>query len=151
MHSGRSDPQAMGRKGGSVGRGGAARREAIKSNPNLRDYLRQAVSPAEVWVAIKAALEGNSEAARVSASKLLIDSLAEPAHERKQENWVREAAEAFDRKFAARLERQRQIDLRGLRDDSVPAPLRVELERLREVERRYLAIPEAVREEHAPS
>jgi hypothetical protein len=74
-----------------------------------------------------------------------------PAEEKEQQTWIADAAAEFDRKFAYRLERQRAIELGGLRDDSGPDPVRDELERLREIERRYLAIPEAVRQEHAPA
>ena len=111
MHGGRVDPRELGRKGGSVGKGGAQRREAIRNNPSLRAYLRENVSPQAVWAAITAALEGNSEAARVSASKLLIDSLHEPEREKEREAWVSTAAEQFKRKLEQQVANRTPADL----------------------------------------
>ncbi|MGH3079632.1 MAG: hypothetical protein ACRDNH_00655 [Gaiellaceae bacterium] len=148
------DPDRMrelGKKGGSIGKGGAARRKAIAENPNLRDFLRANVAPAEVWRAIQAALEGSSEAARVSASILLIDALHQPELEREQASQLRAAAEEFTRRLADRVERQRQIRLEGLRDDGEKDELDLELDRLRAIERQWLAIPESIRAEHAPA
>jgi hypothetical protein len=38
--------------------------------PALREYLRDNVEPAEVWAALKLAMEGQNESARVAASKV---------------------------------------------------------------------------------
>jgi hypothetical protein len=40
--------------------------------------LKREVSPAEVWGALKLAMEGQNESARVGASRVLMDALAEP-------------------------------------------------------------------------
>lgn len=65
----------------ALGRAGGKARH--KPNPErvhegLRDYLKREVSPAEVWAALKLAMEGQNESARVSASRVLMDALAEP-------------------------------------------------------------------------
>jgi hypothetical protein len=153
IHGGRVDPREMGRRGGSVGKGGAVRREAIRNNPSLRDFLRENVEPAAVWAAITAALEGSSEAARVSASKLLIDSLHEPERERERQTWIDDAAREFDRKFAYRLERQRQIEQGRLVEILEPLGLahlaeEDEIKMVRELARRLAGIPAAIRAEH---
>lgn len=163
-HSGRLDMKAIGRKGGSVGKGNARLRQTLQQ-PTLRAYLRENVSPAEVWTALKAALEGQNETARVSASRVLLDALHEPEREREQEQrlQLKVAAEEFSRRIAAVAERRRVIRLGGLRDARGEAslaeqyadllagndPLAVEIERLREIERKWDAFPEHVREEFA--
>ena len=43
----------------------------------LRSYLQREVPPERVWRALEAAMLGSNEAARVSASKVLIDALSE--------------------------------------------------------------------------
>jgi len=43
----------------------------------LRVYLRENVAPSDVWAALKLAMEGQNESARVSASKVLMDALSE--------------------------------------------------------------------------
>jgi hypothetical protein len=48
----------------------------------LRAYLRREVSPAEVWAALKLAMEGQNESARVAASRVLMDALHEPEDNR---------------------------------------------------------------------
>jgi hypothetical protein len=73
MHSGASDPRELGRKSGESRR---------KPNPervheSLRTYLRREVPPERVWQALEAAMLGNNESARVSASRVLMDALAE--------------------------------------------------------------------------
>jgi hypothetical protein len=74
MHSGTTDLRELGK------RSGEARR---KPNPDrvhegLRSYLQREVSPSEVWAALKLAMEGQNESARVGASKVLMDALSEP-------------------------------------------------------------------------
>jgi hypothetical protein len=44
---------------------------------SLRQYLREQVDPAEVWTALKAALESGSQTAVVSAARLLVTELYE--------------------------------------------------------------------------
>lgn len=80
------DPNRMreiGRKGGSVGKGNAALRRSMVERPSLREYLRETVAPSEVWQALRLALEGGSEPARVSASKVLLEALHDP-HEKRE-------------------------------------------------------------------
>ena len=48
-------------------------------HPGLREYLRAEVHPERVWAALEAAMLGSNESARVAASKVLLDALAEPA------------------------------------------------------------------------
>ena len=82
----------------ALGRAGGKARH--KPNPErvhegLRDYLKREVSPAEVWAALKLAMEGQNESARVSASRVLMDALAEPHEERDRSADIqRQAAEA---------------------------------------------------------
>jgi general stress protein YciG len=72
------DPERMrelGRKGGK----GRKVIDPARVNEGLRSYLKREADPSRVWEAIQRALEGSNEAARVSASKLLLDALYEPA------------------------------------------------------------------------
>jgi hypothetical protein len=81
-------------------------------HPSLRDYLRREVAPARIWRALELALEGGSEAARVSASKVLMDALADRDEDdpRKQmQLQIKEAADKFSMQLHARAERQRGI------------------------------------------
>jgi hypothetical protein len=75
------DMRALGRKSGEARR---------KPNPervheSLRTYLKREVPPERVWHALEAAMLGNNESARVSASRVLMDALAEerPDEDRK--------------------------------------------------------------------
>jgi hypothetical protein len=65
----------LGRKGGK----GRKVIDPARVNEGLRSYLKREADPSRVWEAIQRALEGSNEAARVSASKLLLDALYEPA------------------------------------------------------------------------
>lgn len=65
-----------------LGRKGGKGRSGIKServHESLHAYLKREVTPAEVWAALKMAMEGQNESARVAASRVLMDALAEPA------------------------------------------------------------------------
>jgi hypothetical protein len=73
-HSGRQDMRALGRKGGKRAHGIKAERV----HESLRSYLKREVPPERVWQALEAAMLGNNESARVSASRVLMDALAEP-------------------------------------------------------------------------
>jgi hypothetical protein len=152
FHSGRLDPRELGRKGGSVGKGGAARRRAVLESSSLREKLRE-LDPDVITAACSEILAGSNGAAKVSVIKLLTDLEIYRKDEdpEKDRLWLKAAAEEFDRKFAAYAERSRAIRFEGLRDDGVPDEIDLELKRLREIERRWSAIPEAVREEHAPA
>jgi len=68
-----ADMRALGKRSAEARR----RPNPARVHPGLRDYLRENVSPAEVWQALKLALEGANESARVSASRVLMDALAE--------------------------------------------------------------------------
>lgn len=89
----------LGRRGGRVGKGNAQLRRSIAGGPNLREYLLENVSPQEVWGALKAAMEGSSEAARVSAAKVLLDALQERQQDRDRQA---DAAGAKERLIRAR-------------------------------------------------
>jgi hypothetical protein len=63
-----------------LGRASAKARRGPKPervHESLRSYLKCEVAPAEVWAALKLAMEGQNESARVSASRVLMDALAE--------------------------------------------------------------------------
>jgi hypothetical protein len=67
----------------SAARAGGKGRKSIdpeRVHEGLRSYLKREVSPAEVWAALQLALQGQNESARVQASRVLMDALAEPAH-----------------------------------------------------------------------
>ena len=65
FHSGRLDPREMGRKGGSVGKGGAARRRAVLESTSLREKLRE-LDPDVITAACSEILAGSNGAAKVS-------------------------------------------------------------------------------------
>ena len=75
MHAGTTDPRELGRLSGK------RRREPNpdRVHESLRVYLRREVPPERVWHALEAAMLGSNESARVSASKVLMDALADPA------------------------------------------------------------------------
>jgi hypothetical protein len=87
-----------------VGRG---RRSALAGMPtkerqSLRQYLREQVDPAEVWTALKAALESGSQTAVVSAARLLVTELYEDRAE-EDEAKLRQQAGAEARQRLAEL------------------------------------------------
>ena len=91
VHSGGQDMKALGRAGGKARHGIKPKRV----HRGLREFLRAEVDPAEVWQALKLAMEGANESARVSASRVLMDALAEPHEERDRSADIqRQAAEA---------------------------------------------------------
>jgi hypothetical protein len=64
---------------------------------SLRTYLRREVPPERVWQALEAAMLGNNESARVSASRVLMDALTEPEQdktEQRKADFARAGAEA---------------------------------------------------------
>jgi hypothetical protein len=69
-----ADMRALGRKSGEARR--RPRPERVEQS--LRAYLRETVEPSEVWAALKLAMEGQNESARVAASRVLMDALSEP-------------------------------------------------------------------------
>jgi hypothetical protein len=79
-----ADMRALGRKSAEARR---------KPNPervheSLRTYLKREVPPERVWQALEAAMLGNNESARVSASRVLMDALAEPEQDRDERGKV---------------------------------------------------------------
>lgn len=116
-----------------------SRPNAERVHPSLRDFLKREVPPSEVWQALKLALEGGSESARVSAARVLIDALHEQADDRSRELQVKTAADEFRAKFGARLERMRALGL--VVDDD-------ELRELREKAARWDQLPNAIKQEH---
>ena len=116
-----------------------SRPNAERVHPSLRDFLKREVPPSEVWQALKLALEGGSESARVSAARVLIDALHEQADDRSRELQVKTAADEFRANFGARLERMRALGL--VVDDD-------ELRELREKAARWDQLPNAIKQEH---
>jgi hypothetical protein len=131
-----------------------ARPNPDRVHPSLRDFLRSDVPPAVVWAAIQAALEGGSDAARVSASRLLVDALHEPSE---QQDWRKQmasemqtAAAEFDRKIELRARVNRAHRREQLADILEPIGLAElvdedELEVVRALAGRLAAIPEPIR------
>jgi hypothetical protein len=154
------DPDHMrrlGAKGGSVGRGNAQRRDAIEKTPELRAVLRT-LDPHVVKAGLEEILAGSNQGAKVSAVKLLAD--LELYKSGDQEDWRRAmaasmvvAGEEFKRKIehqamVARIQRRRQlvdllepIGLVELADEDEDENV------VRELARRFGAIPEHVRAE----
>jgi hypothetical protein len=78
------DPERMrelGRKGGR----GRSKPNPERVHESLRSYLKREVPPERVWRALEAAMLGNSESARVSASRVLMDALAAPQQDRDEQ------------------------------------------------------------------
>ena len=117
-----------------LGRRGGKRAHGVKPeriHESLRSYLKREVPPERVWQALEAAMLGNNESARVSASRVLMDALHEPEQ---QENRARERAIAAAEtrqhlanelaRRAAHIEERRMRDLIGelsvwLQDEAV--------------------------------
>jgi hypothetical protein len=154
------DPGRM-RELGKLSGQARSRPKAERVPPSLREYLRAEVPPAEVWRALKTALEGNSEAARVSASKVLMDALSEHGTEqdwRKQmASEIETAARRFDARITGLTERTRLIRREKLAGILEPLGLEEladeedELELVRQLAGRLAAIPEEIRADHSVS
>jgi hypothetical protein len=149
MHAGTTDPRELQRRSARA----RSRPKAERVNPSLREFLKREVPPAEVWNALKLALEGSSESARVSAARVLIDALHEEQTDRSRELEIHAAAEEFDRKIAARVERHRAIRRQELARLLEPIGLAEladgdELAVIAALARQLAAIPEHVRAEH---
>jgi hypothetical protein len=69
----KTDMKALGRRGGKAN----GRPNPERVHEGLRAFLQREVPPERVWQALEAAMLGSNEAARVSASKVLIDALSE--------------------------------------------------------------------------
>jgi hypothetical protein len=111
MHSGASDPRELGRKSGESRR---------KPNPervheSLRSYLKREVPPERVWQALEAAMLGNNESARVSASRVLMDALHEE-HDKDEHQRARAGAEARAR-LSQLLETRARASERAMRKE----------------------------------
>ena len=74
MHAGTTDPREVGRASARA----RSRPHPERAHESLWAFLRREVAPAEIWRALQPALEGNSESARVAASRVLLDALHEP-------------------------------------------------------------------------
>jgi hypothetical protein len=148
------DARALGKA--SVRARAQQRAQAIPSS--LRDRLRQ-MDPDVVKTACEEILAGNSAAAKVSVMRLLTDLEVYKADSR--EEWEKErnrqiqvAAEQFDQKITARVERARAIRRSELVDILTPVGLEDlasedELAIVGELTRRLAAILEPVRSEQA--
>jgi hypothetical protein len=78
------DMRALGRKSGEARR----RPNPERVNDCLRTYLKREVPPERIWQALEAAMLGNNDSARVSASRVLMDALSEPEQDRQQQRQV---------------------------------------------------------------
>ena len=148
VHAGTVDPRELGKASAKA----RSRPKPDRVHPSLREYLRREVPPSEVWAALKLALEGSSEAARVSAARVLIDALHTEQEDRSRELQIHAAADELNRRIADRVERMRTIG--AARRTAVLEPLglaeladKQDDELVAEVARRLAAIPEAVRAE----
>jgi hypothetical protein len=146
----------LGRRGGAVGKGNARIRKQAPAS--LRALLRERLDPELVLGAVQQALAGNSEAARVSAVKLLADleTYSRGSEEELRKQWASEiiaAGDEFVREIDDRLERELIIRRRELVEILEPiglAELAEEEEELvivRALADRLAAIPEPVRAE----
>jgi hypothetical protein len=63
---------------------GRSRPKPERVHESLRSYLKREVPPERVWQALEAAMLGNNESARVSASRVLMDALAEPEQDKSE-------------------------------------------------------------------
>jgi hypothetical protein len=96
----------LGRKGGR----GRSKPNPERVHESLRSYLKREVPPERVWQALEAAMLGNNESARVSASRVLMDALHEPEQdETEQRIRLRASAEAKAR-LSALLEAGASIE-----------------------------------------
>jgi hypothetical protein len=148
VHAGTVDPRELGKASARA----RSRPKPDQVHPSLREYLRREVPPSEVWAALKLALEGSSEAARVSAARVLIDALDTDQEDHSRELQIHAAADEFNRRIADRVKRMRTID--AARRTAVLEPLglaelaeKQDDELVAELARRLAAIPEAVRAE----
>jgi hypothetical protein len=87
--------------------------------PSLRQYLVDTVEPSEVWAALKLAMEGANESARVQASRVLIDALAELKQEQERGAEYGEARERLAQLLAGRADRKKAAIARGERNFDV--------------------------------
>jgi hypothetical protein len=78
MHGGTTDPRELQRRSARA----RSRPKAERVNPSLREFLKREVPAAEVWNALKLALEGSSESARVSAARVAPDPSFRLLHEK---------------------------------------------------------------------
>lgn len=140
-HSGRTDMRELGRKSGEARR----RPDPGRVPEGLRDYLRREVPPERVWQALEAAMLGSNEAARVSASKVLIDALSEGRGECQVCRDRDAEASGARAKLAALLLARADPDRRGPED---PAVLRERVDELEAELADERARLRALREEH---
>jgi hypothetical protein len=94
----------LGRKGGRAGRGLGKMPSAERQS--LREYLREQVDPAEVWHALKAALESGSQTAAVGAARLLVTELYEDRADEDQAKQMKAAAADARAKLEEMLRRR---------------------------------------------
>jgi signal recognition particle GTPase len=111
-HSGRQDMRELGRKGGR----GRSRPNAARVHESLRTYLKREVPPERIWQALEAAMLGNNDSARVSASRVLMDALHEPEYDKDEHQRERAGAEARER-LAQLLETRAGASERAMRSE----------------------------------
>jgi hypothetical protein len=103
-------------------KGGRGRRSPLASMPSqerqsLRQHLREQVNPAEVWQALRAALESGSQTAVVSAARLLVTELYEERQDEDREAELRRANARAKQRLAELLaQRARVHEKRQIRD-----------------------------------
>jgi hypothetical protein len=102
-----ADMRALGKASAKARR----RPKAERVHESLRTYLKREVPPERVWHALEAAMLGNNESARVSASRVLLDALHEPEAGcprcANREVEVADAAAEFERLVMNMAERHR--------------------------------------------
>jgi hypothetical protein len=100
---------------------------------SLRTYLKREVPPERVWQALEAAMLGNNESARVSASRVLMDALHEPEQDEDRARQAALAASDARAHLARELERRaRSVKKRELKDILDELALELEQEALDE-------------------
>jgi hypothetical protein len=142
----------LGRKGGSVGKGNARRREAALESQPLLELLRT-LDPETTKAACEEILAGGNLGAKVQVIRFLADLelyRKDKDPEKERLSFVA-AAEEFERRIEERTKRATASLLAGDRDDIVDNEIANELARLRKSERQLLAIPEHVRAEFSVS
>ena len=114
--------RALGRAGGKA----RSRPNPERVHEGLRDYLKREVPPERIWQALEAALLGQNESARVSASRVLIDALHEPQQFEERDFRAKIAAET---KAHAADAREKILRLIESRSDAIVRAVIAEFER----------------------
>src|SRR5512133_1282943 len=110
-----ADMRELGRASGRSRRG--LGKLPASQRQSLREYLREQVDPAEVWQALKAALESSSQTAVVSAARLLVPERYEARQDEDRAAEIERANARAKQRLAELLAtRARATQQRPLRD-----------------------------------